>query len=211
MPREDLFKILLDNLREGVYFTNTQRQIEYWNLAAERITGFESEEVVGHCCADNILTHVDDEGRSLCRGDCPLAATIRDGKERQAKVFLHHKEGHRVPVSVSIAPIRDENGDVIGGLETFHDITTELAALQEMESLREQSLLCPLTGVGNRRYSEIIVEQRIAETSRTGASLAVLFLDIDGFKGINDTYGHKTGNVDVEGGGAHAGRRHAHV
>jgi len=195
IDQEKLFRVLLDNLYDGVYFTNRQRRIQYWNKGAERITGYTTDEVVGHCCADNILMHVDSEGRNLCQEECPLAATISDGQERRANVYLHHKEGHRVPILVAVSAIYDDSGELVGALETFHDISTEMAALQEVALLRKQSLLCPLTGIGNRRYTEEMLGKRLSEMMRTESSLAVMFFDVDHFKAVNDTYGHRVGDV----------------
>src|SRR5690242_7285802 len=98
--------------------------------------------------------HTDIDGNSLCQSRCPLAATMHDLTNRTGKLFLHHKAGHRVPVFVTTAPIHDEGGTVIGGLETFHDATTEMSALSQVDELKAQSLLCTTTGVGNRRYAE---------------------------------------------------------
>lgn len=193
-----LFRTLLDNLSEGVYFTDLHRRIQYWNRGSERITGYRSEEVLGRCCADNILMHTDLDGKSLCRGFCPLAATMHDRESRSATLYLLHKEGHRVPVSVTTAPIADEGGKVIGGLETFHDVTTEMSALAQLEVLRSQSLLCPVTGVGNRRYAEQMLEAKLAEMKRNDGTLGLVFIDIDRFKSINDRYGHNVGDVALK-------------
>ncbi|MBI5092451.1 MAG: sensor domain-containing diguanylate cyclase [Candidatus Hydrogenedentes bacterium] len=193
-----LFRTLLDNLSDGVYFTDTQRRIQYWNKGAETITGYSAGEVQGHCCADNILMHTDMAGQCLCQGHCPLAATIQDCESRSAKLFLHHKDGHRVPILVSVSPIRDENGAVIGGLETFHDITTEMSALQQVEELMEKSLLCPVTGVGNRRYTEQMLTSKGQEMKRSGSSLGLVFVDVDHFKAVNDRFGHKVGDVALK-------------
>ena len=61
---EDFFKRILDNLFDGVYFTDPNRTIIYWNQAAEDITGYAAEEVIGKRCADNILMHVNDAGHA---------------------------------------------------------------------------------------------------------------------------------------------------
>lgn len=193
-----LFRTLLDNLSEGVYFTDTHRRIQYWNQGAERITGFAAEEVLGRCCADNILMHTDLAGKSLCRGSCPLAATMRDQESRTTKLFLHHKDGHRVPVSATTAPIHDDAGKVVGGLETFHDATTEMSALAQVDALKQQALLCPLTGVGNRRYAEQMLADKFAEMERGNTTLGVVFIDVDRFKSLNDRYGHKVGEVALK-------------
>lgn len=191
----DLFRTLLDHLHEGVYFLDPQRRIQYWNRAAERITGYTCKEVEGTCCADNILMHVDDDGNLLCKSECPVSASLRDGAERQVRVFLHHKDGHRVPVHVSVAVIRDEKGETIGALETFHDDTPTLAALREVEAAQETPLICALTGVGNRRLSERALAQRLDEMRHADSRLALMLVDIDGLKAVNDAYGRPVGDV----------------
>lgn len=195
---DTLFRTLLDNLSDGVYFTDTHRRIQYWNKGAEKITGFSADEVLGRCCADNILMHTDLNGKSLCKCHCPLAATMCDQESRTAKVFMHHKEGHRLPVFASTAAILDNDGVVVGGLETFHDISTEMSALSQMEELRSQSLICPLTGVGNRRYTDQMLHSKFEEARRNQTTLGVIFIDIDHFKSINDRYGHKVGDIALK-------------
>jgi len=81
----------LEHLDEGVYFVDRNRQILYWNQAAEKITGYVKDEVVGICCWDNLLMHVDADGKNLCKFGCPVSATVNDRQVRSANVFLHHK------------------------------------------------------------------------------------------------------------------------
>src|SRR4051794_22453501 len=82
-PNADLF----DKLYEGVYFVDRDRKIQFWNRAAQSISGFSGREVVGRHCFDNILGHVDEDGRTLCRRACPLAQTMEDGRSREARVY----------------------------------------------------------------------------------------------------------------------------
>ena len=105
------FKLALSALNDGVYFVDRERRITYWNEASERITGFSAKDVLGRRCADNILCHVDDSGIELCNDDaCPLRACMATGQPRSADIYLHHKLGYRVPVSVSGSPVRDNAG-----------------------------------------------------------------------------------------------------
>jgi len=109
---------ILNNLYEGVYIVDKDRRITFWNKSAEDITGFSADEMQGRSCFNNLLNHVDAEGNSLCLGGCPLHKTILDGMDREAVVYLHHKNGHRVPVVVRTVPLVIE-GEIAGAIEIF--------------------------------------------------------------------------------------------
>lgn len=192
--KPDLYKDILDTLFDGVYLVDRQRRISYWNRGAERISGFSSDEVVGRSCADNILMHINAEGEQLCLGGCPLHMTLLDGVQREAEVFLHHKAGHRLPVSVRVSPLRDDSGAIIGAVEVFSDATTRQRIQDELSELKQLSLADPLTGLGNRRSVLREFERRLAEFKRYAIPLGLLFVDIDEFKRVNDTYGHAVGD-----------------
>ncbi|RME25886.1 MAG: PAS domain-containing protein [Deltaproteobacteria bacterium] len=112
---------MLDTVRDGVWLVDRDRTIRWWSKGAERISGSSAAEVVGRRCNANIPMHVDEGGRALCRSGCPLVAGMKADAPGDAQVFLHHKEGHRVPVDVRVVPIRDEEGRVTGAAETFRD------------------------------------------------------------------------------------------
>lgn len=191
---DSFYRQVLDEMYDGVYFVDRHRRILYWNRGAERLSGYSADDVTGHFCSDNLLRHIDECGRRLCTDMCPLAATIRDGQPCQAEVIMHHKQGHRVPVLVRVAPIRDEHGAIIGAVEVFSDNSQQKAALEEIERLRELALLDPLTGVGNRRFIESVTHARFEELRRYGWPFGVILADIDHFKAVNDTYGHLIGD-----------------
>lgn len=188
------FKNVLDNLYDGVYFTDHDRKIMYWNGGAERISGWTNEDIVGKSCKDNILIHVDEAGNKLCLGGCPLSATLADGEFREADVYLHHKDGHRVPVSVRVAPLRDDGGAIIGAVEIFNENSMTVAVRSENERLREMMLLDLLTGIGNRLLIDRNLNSFINEASRYDWPFGLLFIDIDNFKTFNDQYGHIMGD-----------------
>jgi diguanylate cyclase (GGDEF)-like protein/PAS domain S-box-containing protein len=195
MNQNDIFyKTLLDNLYDGVYFVDRDRNITYWSKGAERITGYTAAEVLGKSCSDNILLHVDKEGNSLCTEICPLLNAVADGKVREADVYLHHKDGHRVPISMHVAPIHDDQGSIIGGVEIFTDNTPAVIALGRLAELERLAYVDELTGLANRRYAEITLRSRIEELQRYGWRFGVLFIDIDHFKDINDRFGHDRGD-----------------
>ncbi len=193
-PDHEFFKKLLDEFHDGVYFVDRERRITYWNRGAERITGYAASEVVGKRCMDNILIHVDAEGVSLCNGHCPLVFTLSDGAPRYAEVFLHHKEGFRVPVSVRVTPIRDGQGAVTGAVEVFSDNVPQAALLERITQFERLAYIDPLTEVANRRYTEIVLSARHEELRRYDWPFGILFVDIDLFKAVNDRYGHAKGD-----------------
>jgi diguanylate cyclase (GGDEF)-like protein/PAS domain S-box-containing protein len=184
----------LDILYEGVYVLDRERTIVSWNKAAEDLTGFTAEEVVGKSCFGSALEHMDDEGKSLCERGCPVARALTDGREREERMYLHHKDGHRVPVLVRVIPVLDESRVARGAIEAFTDVSGGSAALSRLHELREMALLDPLTGLGNRRYTGQKLGERLEEMRRYGWPFGVLFVDIDRFKNVNDEFGHDAGD-----------------
>ncbi|MBJ6750322.1 sensor domain-containing diguanylate cyclase [Geomonas anaerohicana] len=188
------FRKIIDDLRDGLYIVDNERRIVFWNHAAERISGYSADEVVGKPCADNILCHVDDVGLNLCCSECPLASTIDTGTPHDAQVFLHHKNGHRVPVLVRVIPLTDETGKVIGGVEMFSDNSGQVHNDERLQELEKLALLDGLTQLANRRYLDRELESRLEELHRYDIPFGILFMDLDDFKKINDRYGHDTGD-----------------
>ncbi len=195
MPdRPEFFRDLLENLHDGVYFVDPARRITYWNKGAERISGYGAGEVTGSFCFDNLLQHVDDAGTRLCERGCPLSLTLADGMPVEADVYLHHKEGHRVPIHVRVSPIRDAAGRVTGAVEVFSENSVAVAALHRIQELEAMAYLDPLTGLANRVFTEISLRARLEEAHRYGWPFGVLFADVDAFKAVNDRHGHAVGD-----------------
>lgn len=190
----DFYKILLENLHDGVYFVDVNRRITFWNRGAERITGFTADEVMGSSCADNILVHTDEQGHFLCNGSCPLLNSTESGCVCTADVYLHHKDGQRVKVSISASPILDTEGAIVGAIEIFRDVTSQLLDSRVMEELKKSALVDTLTDLPNRRYLEMKLNSCLEEFKSLGPAFGVIFGDIDSFKQINDTYGHLVGD-----------------
>jgi diguanylate cyclase (GGDEF)-like protein/PAS domain S-box-containing protein len=191
---DHLYRELLDNLADGVYFTDREGRVIYWNKGAERLSGYMQSEVIGKRCSDNILMHVDESGVILCTSACPLQKAIQDGEMHEADIFLHHKGGSRLPVHVRVAPLRDDSGKMVGAVEVFSDNTSKAQMAERLVQMEQLALLDTLTGLPNRRYLETQIHSRLEELRRAGMGFGVLFMDIDNFKKINDTFGHEVGD-----------------
>jgi len=191
---DDLYKRILDSLYDGVYLVDLDCRTTYWNSGAERITGYRPDEAVGRRCQDNFLVHLDDRGNSLCLNGCPLSSTMANGQPLEVEVYLQHKDGYRVPISVRAAPIRDGTGRVVGAVEVFSDNSRIAAMTDLIKELRQLSLLDHSTEVGNRRFLEQQLIARLNEQDRYGWRVGVLFVDIDHFKEINDRNDHIVGD-----------------
>jgi len=192
---ETTFRHILDSISDGVYVTTAEREIVYWNAAAERITGYSPADVIGSHCYDDILVHTSLDGKRLCMDGCPLRDCIEHGTERTvSEVFLKRKDGERLAVYVKTSTFESEGRTM--GVEVFgelKDVAGE-ALTARVQELSDSSITDTLTGLFNRRYFDAAIEQSFAMYKRLGRRYGVLYLDVDAFKSINDTLGHAGGD-----------------
>lgn len=189
------YQRVLDSVQEGVSFVNRDRQITYWNAGAERLTGYSGSEAVGRQCFSDFMAHIDQRGKPLCGQGCPLSEVLSTGVPYDKELFLRHKQGHRVPVRVRVLPNQNAEGEIIGAVEIFSDSQFLPKADNRVYELAQLAFLDPLTGLPNRRSLEMKVIQALDECSSFGRQYGLLMFDLDGFKRINDSYGHNTGDA----------------
>ena len=192
MRNLEQLKMMFDSFHEAVYIVDTERKILYFNPVATEISGFKAEDLVNSHCFDNTLNHVDDTGKNLCKDGCPLLVSIRENRVSDHFVYLHHKYGHRVRVHVRSIPYLEDD-KVVGAIEVFTDETQKSSMIDELIIHKHMAMLDPLTGLFNRRFLTERFPVMLSENAKDGM-LGILFMDIDNFKEINDTYGHLAGD-----------------
>jgi diguanylate cyclase (GGDEF)-like protein/PAS domain S-box-containing protein len=178
--------------------------ITSWNGGAERLFGYTAAEILGR----SILVLIPEDRREE---EALILASIRRGESvEHFETERVTREGRRLHVSVTASPIRDSAGAVVGVSKIARDLTSIVEdSLKERDLLRAQlahsieqgeagrraALHDPLTGLPNRSLFNDRLEHGLAQARRHGWTLAVMFLDLDGFKQVNDTHGHDVGDV----------------
>ena len=129
MENNQLFQAILNSISEGVMTIDKDWKILSWNRAAEKITGYHKEEVLGHECMEMFRT-------ALCRENCPVDRALSCGHPYQdVEVAIRNKRDEVVHLLVNAAPLYDETGHIIGGLESFRDVSQNRWMKAELEQL----------------------------------------------------------------------------
>jgi PAS domain S-box-containing protein len=129
--KEESFIEILNRIPDGLFTTDREWRITYFNPAAEKITGFSAHDAVGMYCKDVFKN-------SICERDCALKRAVAEGKDVLNREYeITNIDGERVPIICSTSAFRDMSGRISGGLEIFKDIT-EMKRLQEEISQRER-------------------------------------------------------------------------
>jgi diguanylate cyclase (GGDEF)-like protein/PAS domain S-box-containing protein len=183
-------QVTLDCIGDAVICTDTSGNITFLNRVAERMTGWLQADVIGRPMTETCRIVDAATRREVLDPMGKAAAQNRIGK-LQSNCFLIRRDGNEVFIEDSVAPICDREGQVTGAVIVFRDVTAT-RALEEILTYNAQH--DSLTGLPNRLLMNDRVGQAIALARRQKLQAAVLFMDLDGFKYINDSLGHPIGD-----------------
>jgi diguanylate cyclase (GGDEF)-like protein/PAS domain S-box-containing protein len=183
-------QVTLNSIGDAVVSTDLSGRVTYLNVVAEDLTGWSQHEAAGHPL-EEVLQIIDATTRRALPNLAMLA--IRDDKalELPPNSVLMRRDGVEAAIEDSTTPIHDRHGAVTGAVMVFHDVSMARAMTRKMTHLAHHD---SLTGLPNRVLLNDRLREAIALSSRHKRRLAVLFLDLDRFKNINDSKGHAVGD-----------------
>jgi diguanylate cyclase (GGDEF)-like protein/PAS domain S-box-containing protein len=182
-------QVTLNSIGDAVVCTDSSGNITFLNLVAENLSGWSRQEALGRPMPE-VLRILDAQTHEAIPNR--VAVVQRNRTEHlPSNCVLRHRDGRDIPIEDSVSPIHDRQGQVCGAVIVFRDVTVARALEMEKIHSAEHDFL---SGLPNRKLLKDRIDFAIALARRHMKKLAVLFLDLDGFKQVNDSLGHLVGD-----------------
>jgi len=190
---ENRYRSILDSMREGVVLHDEQGQLLTANPAAERILGYNAERLLNRTADDPIWNVVHEDGSPIKPDEFPLQQVLkRQVSIDDAVMGLKQADSSILWLNINASPVMDDDGKLRFVMLTFADITERKAREDAVHRAAETDYL---TGLKNRYAMNLFLRPVFAGAQRYKDALSVIFLDIDLFKKVNDTWGHEIGDL----------------
>ncbi len=183
-------QVTLDCIGDAVVCTDVAGNITFLNAVAERLTGWPRQEATGRPI-DAVFRILDATTREITPNRMELAVAKDRTVYLPPNCNLIRRDGSEISIEDSAAPIHDREGRSVGAVVVFHDVSASRAMTRQIAHAAQHD---DLTGLPNRLLLAGRIDDAIASAHRDKTKVAMLFLDLDGFKHINDSLGHSTGD-----------------
>ncbi len=187
LEKKERFRTILFSVGDGVIATDSYGKIEILNNSAEKITGWSQVEAIGKPF-EEIFSIIDEHTRERYENLVNKVLATEKGLELKDHILIISKDGKEIPIANSVAPIKNESGDIKGAVIVFRDITEEKEKIRKIEYLSYHD---QLTGLYNRRFFE---EELKRLDIKRNLPLSIIMADLNGLKLTNDAFGHDMGD-----------------
>jgi len=183
-------EVTLNSIGDAVVSTNVGGEVTYLNAVAEQLTGWAQADALGRPL-EEVFRIIDANTREALSNPVTRATTMNQIVGLPPSCILIRRDGGEAAIEDSCAPIHSRRGEVTGAVMVFHDVSKSRAQTQKLARLAQYD---SLTDLPNRDLLNERINQAIAGAQRRHAPMAVLYLDLDRFKQINDSSGHAMGD-----------------
>lgn len=188
--QKELARVTLKSIGDSVVTTDPEGRVTSMNTVAQRMTGWTVEEAAGQP-VETVMPLTDEKTGAPLPNPLRVALAERRPQGMAPGALLTSRDGRTYRVEDSATPITTDDGQHLGGVIVFHDVTEKRALSDHMTYLAQHDAL---TGLPNRTLLQTRLQYMTELSERHGATFVVAFLDLDGFKTVNDTLGHAVGD-----------------
>ncbi len=185
---------LLDNLRDGVIFVDSQSRIMVWSQTVEVMTGMSANKVDGMELTPSMLRLSDSLGNEIPNSKSPIDQCFEQRRKISGDYILIGRSGREAKIEMTFIPVIGSHDSLHGAIILAHDSTVQLDLQRQLKDLYKFSMLDPLTQVANRAQFERALDEFVRLRNTSDFECSLIVCDIDFFKAVNDNYNHHIGD-----------------